>query len=209
MAEKVEKQKMEKAQAEKEKPQASESPQKMEKAPAEKEKSQASESPQKMEEARQEMEVLEEKLPTRTASPFEEMERWMEDFLPRRWMPWRSWPSMSELSRLMDRFAPRIDLIDRDEEIVLRAGIPGVAKDDLNISVTDNAVTFSGTTKREEKEEKGNYHRSEIEHGEFARTVGLPAMIDTEQAKATFQDGILEVTLPKLSKAKRRQITVE
>lgn len=104
---------------------------------------------------------------------------------------------------------PKVDVIDRDDEVVVRAEIPGVAKDDLDISVTDNTVTIKGETKRESKEEKGDYYRCEISRGTFARTLPLPANVDSDSAKAKFEDGVLELTIPKVEKAKRRTIKVD
>jgi len=142
-------------------------------------------------------------------SPFDEMERWMDEFLPRRWMQRWGWPTTSELGRSLERIGPRVDLIDREDELVLRAEIPGAKKEDLQISITENAVSIAGRTQREEKEEKGDYYRREIARGEFSRTISLPVSVDTEKAAAHFEDGVLELTMPKVSKAKRRQIKLD
>lgn len=152
---------------------------------------------------------LERVTPSRAVSPFEEMERWFEESLPRGWMHRWGWPSWGELTRPMERLAPRVNVIDRDNEVVVRAEMPGVKKEDLDISVTENAVSIKGSTKREEKEEKGDYYRCEIASGAFARTVGLPSSVDTDKAKASFKDGMLELTIPKISKAKRRRIELD
>ncbi|WP_018952499.1 Hsp20/alpha crystallin family protein [Thioalkalivibrio sulfidiphilus] len=147
--------------------------------------------------------------PSRSLSPFQDMERWFEESFPRAWMQRWGWPMGERMSRVFEGLSPRVNVIDRDEEIVVRAEVPGVKKEDLDISVTENAVTIKGSTKREEEEEKGDYYRREIETGAFARTVGLPGMVDIEKTKATFENGVLQLTLPKVSKAKRRQIKVE
>jgi HSP20 family protein len=104
---------------------------------------------------------------------------------------------------------PKVDVIDRDEEVVVRAEVPGVEKDDLEVSVSDNTVTIKGETKHEQKEEKGNYFRSEISRGSFTRTVTLPGVVDTDKAKASFKDGVLELTMPKGEKARRRTVKVD
>jgi HSP20 family protein len=104
---------------------------------------------------------------------------------------------------------PRVDVIDRDNDIVVKAEIPGVKKEDLDVSMTDTTVTIKGSTSHEEKHEKGNYYRCEISRGAFSRTVALPSNVDTDKAKAVFNDGILELTIPKVEKAKRKSITVE
>ena len=78
-----------------------------------------------------------------------------------------------------------------------------------SISVTANSVTIKGATRHEEKEEKGDYYRCEISRGSYARTMSLPADVDEEHTKATFKDGILELTLPKLKQTKRHSVKVE
>ena len=104
---------------------------------------------------------------------------------------------------------PKVDVIDRDNEVVVKAELPGVDKKDLDISVTRNSVTIKGSTSHEEKEEKGNVYRREISRGSYSRTLSLPAEVKEEQAKAKFKDGILELTMPKVEKSKRRSIKVE
>lgn len=152
---------------------------------------------------------LEKATPSRWMSPFEEMERLMDEFFPRGWLRRWEWPLVPELARRMELRLPKVDVIDRDEEVVLRAEIPGVDKRDLDVSVSGNAVTIKGETRREEKEEKGDYHRCEISRGSFSRTVGLPAEVDASQAKASFKDGVLELILPKKAEAKRQTVRIE
>lgn len=147
--------------------------------------------------------------PGRALSPFEEMDRMFESFFPRGWMrPFRAeWPAWSEMMQMARM--PKVDVLDRDTDIVVRAEIPGVKKEDLDVSLTDDTVTIRGTSRREEEEEKGQYHRRELEYGEFSRTVALPAAVDTSKCKAKFKEGILEMTLPKAEGAKRRTIKIE
>ena len=104
---------------------------------------------------------------------------------------------------------PKVDIIDRDKELVVKAELPGIDKKDLDISVTKNTVTIQGSTSHEEKKEKGDYYRCEISRGSYSRSLSLPADIDEGKVKAKFKDGVLELTLPKLEKAKRRTIKVE
>ncbi len=146
--------------------------------------------------------------PARALSPFEEMDRMFDSFLRRGWMrPWRfEWPSFPELPVMK---MPKVDVIDREAEVVVKAEIPGIDKKDLDISVGEDTVTIKGETQHEEKEEKGDYYRCEISRGAFSRTVALPAAVDSAKAKAAFRDGMLELTLPKMEKAKRHSIKVE
>jgi HSP20 family protein len=153
---------------------------------------------------------LQEAKPARTLNPFEEMDRFFESFYPRGWLrPFhRDWPAWGELKAFGGK-SPSVDLIERDKEIVVKAELPGVDKKDLDISVTENTVSIKGTTSHEEKEEKGDYYRSEISRGEYMRTLTLPAGVDESKARATFKNGILELTLPKLKESKRQKIKVD
>lgn len=106
--------------------------------------------------------------------------------------------------------APMLDVIERDDEVIVRATVPGLKKQDLDISVSGTLLTIRGDTKEEKKkEEEGEYYRSEIPRGPFARTLALPAEVDESKAKATMKDGMLELTLPKLEKARRRTIRID
>lgn len=100
-------------------------------------------------------------------------------------------------------------MIDRENELLVRAELPGVDKQDLDVSLSDNTVTIRASTSHEREEEQGDYHRREISRGSFARTIRLPAMITGEKAKATFRNGILEMTLPKIEQEQRRRIEIE
>ena len=150
-------------------------------------------------------------VPARGLPPLDEMERLMGrvfgDFPRRGWVrPWRvEWPAWPEMPEMR---MPKVDVIDREEDVVVRAELPGVEKKDLEISTTDTTVTIKATTRHEEKEEKGDYYRCEISQGSFARTVRLPEEVDGGRAKATFKDGMLELRLPKTEKSHRQTIKV-
>lgn len=151
-------------------------------------------------------------VPTRLLHPFEEMERLMDrltgGFPTRGWLrPWDvNWPEWAEIPEVR---MPKVDVIDRDEDVLIRAELPGVEKKDLEISTSDTSVTIKATTRREEKEEKGDFYRCEISRGSFSRTVALPSLVDSAKGKASLTDGVLELTLPKVEKSKRHTITVE
>lgn len=148
---------------------------------------------------------------SRALNPFDEMERLFERFLGRSWLRPLGWenPLWSEMTRSMDVRVPSVDVIDREEEIVVRAEIPGVEKENLEVSLNDDRLSIKGST-RQEKEEKeaGEYTRREMSRGSFTRVVTLPASVDGEKAKASFRDGVLEMTLPKLKPSKRLRINV-
>jgi len=148
--------------------------------------------------------------PARSMHPLQEMERLFEGFYPRGWLrPFhREWPTFGELNAFGGK-TPSVDLIERDDEIIIKAELPGVDKKDMDISVTKNTVSIKGTTSHEEKEEKGDHYRCEISRGEYARTLALPAEVDEDKVKATFKNGILELKLPKLKQSKRTTVKID
>lgn len=164
---------------------------------------------------KKEVQAMEKGRAARALTSFEEMERSMERMFDRFFHhggmnPFRGvetlFPELPEFSR---EKTPRVDVIERDAEVFVRAEVPGYSKDDLNISLTEDAVTLSGKTRHEEKEEKGSYHRMEIRSGEFSRTLRMPVGIDGAKASAKFKDGVLELTLPKLRKSERHTVKIE
>jgi len=159
------------------------------------------------------------KLPvkTKTGGPFAELEKRFrdletrfEDIFPESWgIPSRwEFPEWSKLSS-MELKLPKVDIVDRDEDILVRADVPGVKKENLDVSLTDNTITIKGNTSEEKKEEKGDYYRSETMKGSFSRTMSLPSDVDGNKATTTFKDGVLEVVVPKLEKAKRIKVNID
>ena len=142
----------------------------------------------------------------RVFSPFEDMERMFGDFFGRRAL--RPWAWERPLAEIPE-FGPGVDVIDREDEVLVRAEVPGFKKDDIEVTVSGDLLTLKGETSAEEKEEKGDYYRCEISRGAFTRTVALPAEVDESKAKAAMKDGMLELTLPKLEKSKRRTIKID
>jgi HSP20 family protein len=149
------------------------------------------------------------KAPSRIMRPMEDIERMFDEFLSRSWLrPFRG-ERFPELRLPFETHVPRLDVVDRDNEVVVRAEVPGARREDIEISLTGNLLTIKGETKREEKEEKGDYYRCEISRGSFSRTVSLPAEVNEAGAKAHLREGVLELTLPKVEKAKKRAITID
>lgn len=102
-----------------------------------------------------------------------------------------------------------IDVLDRDNEIVIRAEVPGMDKEKLDVQVHGNQVYISGSKEENKTEEEGKYIYRERRYGDFSRTVQLPVDVDASQSKAAYKDGVLELVLPKAESAKRRKISVE
>ncbi len=133
-----------------------------------------------------------------------EMERLFEEFFePARRRRWWGRPSAEGV------IVPNIELYDRKNEIVLRAEIPGVEKKDIDLTITENALTIKGEIKRQEEVKDEDYYAAEIRYGTFSRTIPLPVEVDSENAKATYKNGILEIVLPKKEEAKPKEIKVE
>ncbi len=84
-----------------------------------------------------------------------------------------------------------------------------MSKDDIEVTLTQRTLRIRATTKREAEEEKGDFHRREISRGEFLRTLPLADEVDADKARARFENGLLELTLPKPEKVKRRSVKVE
>jgi HSP20 family protein len=137
------------------------------------------------------------------------LERHFELLFPRNWYrPMHlEFPEWAQLG-MMELKTPKVDIVDRDDDILVRAEIPGFKKEDLDISLTDIAITIKGSTSEEKKEEKGNYFRSETRKGSFSRTLPLPTEVDGSKAKSTFNDGMLEVIVPKHGHARKHRVKI-
>ena len=93
-------------------------------------------------------------------------------------------------------WAPKVDVVTKDNKLVTRIDLPGMKKEDVNVELIDGLLTLSGERNKEFKEEKDNYFREEREYGSFCRRVPLPKGVKPEEVKATFVNGVLEVTVP-------------
>jgi HSP20 family protein len=143
--------------------------------------------------------------------PILEMERAFDRLLGRSWPIFGYWDDAGvggNLAEFEGVRLPSLDVVDRDDEVLVRAEIPGIEKKDLNITLDDNLLTIKGQASKEEKEEKGDYYRHEIYSSTFARSVTVPANVDAAKTVANLKDGILEIKLPKITTSKRRNIAV-
>jgi HSP20 family protein len=143
-----------------------------------------------------------------------------------RWEPVRELNTIqSEMSRLFNtffdsptpgngafhaqrRWIPAMDLVETADEFVLRADLPGLTEQDVNIEVEDNVLTVSGERKSEHEDRKEGYHRVERSSGSFARSLTLPKGVDPESVKAGFENGVLEVRIPKPEQRKPRKVAI-
>jgi HSP20 family protein len=110
-------------------------------------------------------------------------------------------------------WAPQIDVIQRGNELVVRADLPGMKPDDVVVEVSDGAITISGERRHEFEEDRGSLYRFERSYGAFFRAIPLPAGAIVDQAQASFKDGVLEITVPappeQVSRGRRLEISRE
>ncbi len=140
------------------------------------------------------------------------MDEFFENYLPRRWMegffdpfPWTRTPMLEG-----GEFAvwPTVDIIDRNDALVVRAEMPGVKKDDLDITIAGDRLTFEAKRENKEEEKKEDFFRTEIAYGRMYRVVQLPVAVDADNVKAEMHDGIVEVFLPKLEVTEPHRVKV-
>jgi HSP20 family protein len=105
-------------------------------------------------------------------------------------------------------WVPAVEVKETDAHVILRAEVPGVSAEDLDIQVTRNAVAITGEHRYENKSEDNGYFRSEFRYGQFQRVVSLPSKVENEQVKAEFRDGILTLTMPKAEDERRKVFKV-
>lgn len=143
----------------------------------------------------------------RALSPFEDMEDMFEDFFRRPFF----FPAMFPRMRALEAKAavPRVNMFEDDDALVIEAEIPGMKKEDLDISISEDVVTITGKKESEEKTEKKDYYYEERSIGSFTRKLCLPVETDTTKAKASFQEGVLEIRIPKSPEAKQKVKKIE
>ena len=136
------------------------------------------------------------------------MEEFFEDFPPRRWMetfePFGlKWPMGVDCDRSF-----RVDILDREKELIVRAELPGVEKDDVEVTISGDRLMIEAEREFEEEEKTDTYYRHELGYGDLMRTIALPVDVDVENIKAELKDGILEIVLPKTQAAERHTVKV-
>ncbi len=136
---------------------------------------------------------------------------------------WNPFAEMERIRREFDRlleellpreeageriFAPTVDVYETDKEVVVKVELPGVKKEDIEVSIRDNALHIRGEKKEEKEEKTETYHRLERVYGRFERVVPLPTEVKVDTAKAEFKDGVLEIRIAKAESAKERKIEI-
>jgi HSP20 family protein len=142
-----------------------------------------------------------------STSPFELMRRFTEE-MDRAFEDW----GLARGTRLGETalWSPAVEVFERDNNLVVRAELPGLNKDDVKVEMTDNGLIIQGERKREHEEQGEGFYRSERSYGQFYRLIPLPEGANAEQARAQFENGILEVSVPvPESQRRRRSIPIE
>jgi len=98
---------------------------------------------------------------------------------------------------------PKVDISETATDVIVKADVPGFKKEELQLSVTEDSITIRGETKSEKKEEKENFYQMERYCGSFSRTMTLPSAVKNKEAKASYQDGVLTVTIPKTEQSEK------
>ena len=141
-----------------------------------------------------------------------------------RWSPVGQLASLqSDMARLMNQFftpttggngnggttwLPAVDVTETENEIVLSFDLPGLSQDDIAIELEDNVLTVSGQRERKHEQKGDNYYRFERRFGSFARSVALPAGVSEEQIAANYENGVLEIRVPKPEEQRRKRIQI-
>ena len=115
--------------------------------------------------------------------------------------------SLSEADEL-SVWSPSTDITERENDFLVKVELPGVKKEDVKITLHDGALTIRGEKKLDTESKDANYHRVERSYGSFQRTFALPTSVKADNVDASFEDGILSITLPKQEEAKAKQIEV-
>ncbi len=149
----------------------------------------------------------------RAVTPFtHSMEEFFENFFPRRWMEgvepfgWGR-PMWSDREEKFD-VQPNVDIVDKDDYVLVRAEMPGVRKEDLEITIAGDRLTFEAKREVEEKEEQDDFFRHEMAYGRMFRTLRLPVEVHGDKATAELKDGIVELHLPKVEVTTPHRIKV-
>jgi HSP20 family protein len=117
-------------------------------------------------------------------------------------------PPQNGGSTALRRWLPPMDLVETEEDFVLRADLPGLSEQDVNVELEDNVLTISGERESEHEERKEGYYRVERATGTFSRSLTLPEGVEAGAIKASFDKGVLEVRIPKPEERKPRKVAI-
>ncbi len=134
------------------------------------------------------------------------------------------WRMQRSMNRMFDQFVrgrdeengddycdwlPAVDISETEDNILIKADLPGMTKEDIKVVVHDNTLTLKGERKSTQTEDKVNYYRTERISGSFYRSFKLPSMVEASKIKANYTNGVLEIALPKVEEAKPKEISID
>ena len=139
---------------------------------------------------------------------------------------WRPWDEIREMERRMDEmmrrpltwwrvpteelaWVPAVEVYEQEDKFMVRAELPGMKKEDIDISVLGDTLTIRGERKAKSEVRAEDYHRCELSYGKFSRSVALPAAVQAGKVEASYENGILEIMLPKAEEAKPKKIEIK
>jgi HSP20 family protein len=128
------------------------------------------------------------------------MDRLFDDAFTRPWGALDGWRGAG---------GPSVDMYETENDVVIKASLPGLKGDDVQINVTGEMLTLKGETKEKAEVNEKSYHLREQRYGAFERSIALPTLVTPDKAKAEFEDGVLTITLPKADEVKPKTITVK
>jgi HSP20 family protein len=137
-----------------------------------------------------------------------DMERMFEDFWTRPWFG-LGWPRRFRALEEVAPRAPAIEIYEEKDDVVVKAELPGMKREDLELNISDNLLTIKGEKKKEEEVKEKGYYYSERSYGSFTRTVEIPKDVQTDKVRASFKDGVLEIRIPKTEEAKRKEVKIK
>jgi len=132
-------------------------------------------------------------------------DKWFDEVLPRPFTPF--FPAMR--GGIEEELMPEVDIFESDGNLILKAELPGMKKEDIEVTLTDGSIMISGEKKKEDEIKRKDYYKLERSYGSFCRTFTLPTEVKRDQVKSTFKDGVLEVTMPKSDEAKSKEVKVK
>lgn len=135
----------------------------------------------------------------------EEMDHLFEDFGGRGWLT----PMLDKAQLPQAPWSPQVEIFERDNELVLRADLPGLTKDDVNVEIAHDGITIEGERKNEHEEKREGYFRSERSYGRFYRRIPMPEGAKAEDASASFSNGVLEISIPAAKPEERKARRLE
>jgi len=141
--------------------------------------------------------------PWRPFRDLEEMERRFDDLLGWQSLPvaWTRMPTQVE-------WLPPIEMFEKDDKFIVKAELPGIDKEEIDVSVVGETLTIKGERKAETEVKEESYHCCERSYGSFVRSITLPSAVDTKKIEASLENGILEVTLPKAAEVKPKKVEI-